>query len=310
MANSHDLFLNFDEVIKLSSANKANLRRSRNGLRANIREKFREKGYEVKFHQQGSLAMGTIIDPKDDDYDIDDGTYILQDKQPGETIETLHRWVMEAAQDYTTIEPKDRGPCVRVFFKAGYHVDLVVYYKREHDHPKLAHKWKGWMTSDPKEFMEWFKDKCKDKPQLSRIVRYFKAWGDNLRGDMPPGLIFTILATNHYCAHDRDDVAFLETMKRVHTSLKISFTCYRPTTPFEDLVAEYSDTRKHYILDRLGAFVDSGTKAIEEPNQKESCKKWQRHFGERFSCLGAKEELEDAKAFGAPAFIKSDARSA
>lgn len=310
MANCDNLFNDFNDIIRLSPTYRGNLRRSRNNLRGKVREKFHAKGYEVKFHRQGSFAMDTIITPKDNDYDVDDGIYLLQDEQPRESIETLHRWVVEAAEDHTSVPPTDKNPCVRVFFKAGYHVDLVIYYKPDNDHPRLAHKRDGWITSDPKEFMEWFHGHTKVNGQLRRIVRYFKTWADVLRGEMPSGLIFTILATENYFPHDRDDVAFLESMRRIHDMLKVSFVCFRPTTPHEDLFADYSETRKQYFLDRLDRFICSGDEAMHEPNQKEACKKWKRHFGDRFPCHKAEDQFDEAKQYTRAPFIHTDARSA
>lgn len=310
MANCHSLFKDFNDTVKLGSSYKSELRTSRNDLRTKVRAKFSEQGYEVKFHEQGSFAMGTIIQPKDGNYDIDDGVYLLQESEPGTPIATLHAGVVEAAEDHTSIQPSDRNPCVRVHFKEGHHVDLVIYYKTEYDHPRLAHKRDGWIVSDPKEFMDWFKERARNRAQLRRLVRYFKAWADNLSGVMPRGLMLTILAVNHYHADARDDVAFLETMRLMRDALKFSFTCMRPTTPYEDLFANYAETNKQYLLDRLDSFITSGDQAVEEPNQKEACKKWQRHFGDRFSCSNAQEQLDAAKAFDTAAFIRTDGMSA
>ena len=310
MADCSDLFSKFDDSIKLSSTKKAHLRSSRNALRKKLKAKFKEKGYEVKFHQQGSLAMSTIITPVDGDYDIDDGCYMQVEEEPKESVETIHQWVVEAVEDHTSADPIDKDPCVRVIFKAGYHVDLVVYYKLEGQYSRLAHKRDGWIISEPKEFMDWFEDKVDEDGQLKRIVRYFKGWRDNLRGEMPSGLIFTILATNNFTSDERDDVAFLETMKKIKGCLDWHFVCYRPTTPNEDLFAGYSKTRKQYFMEHLNAFIQSGKQAIEEPSKKNACLKWKRHFGERFPCDDVEDSIEDAKAFTSPGFIRSDARSA
>jgi len=310
MADCDNLFKEFDQRIKLSTSKKEALRTSRNSLRDKVRERFLAESHDVKFHQQGSFAMNTIITPKDDDYDIDDGIYMLVKARPTESVTTFHNWVVEAVEQHTEQQPKDKDPCVRVVFRDGHHVDLVIYYKTEYEHPYLAHKRDGWITGDPKEFMDWFSKRTDEAGQLRRIVRYFKAWADDLRGDMPSGLIFTILATNNIVFNPRDDVAFLETMKGIQNSLKLALCCLRPTTPQEDLLAEFSDTRKNYFLDRLESFIRSGEQALEVANQRDACPKWKRHLGERFPCDLAEDELAEAKRFDSPAFIRSDARSA
>ena len=311
MADCDNLFREFNERIKLSESKKKSLRISRDSLREKIRGKFKDEGYGIKFCWQGSFAMNTIITPKDNDYDIDDGIYIQTVSQPEESPATLHGWIVEAAENHTNQSPADKNPCVRVHFADGHHIDLVLYYFEESDeHPRLAHKRDGWIPSDPKEFMDWFNAQCDDNGQLKRIVRYFKAWADDLRGDMPGGLIFTILAAENMVPNERDDIAFLETMKSIQDSLNCSFVCYRPTTPNEDLFADYSETRKNYFLGRLDSFIRSGEQALEEVNQKDACPKWGRHFGKRFPCELAEDSLENAKSFESPAFIRSDARGA
>jgi len=311
MADCDNLFKEFNERIKLSQPKRKSLRTSRDSLRGKVREKFKDKSYDVRFCWQGSFAMNTIITPKDGDYDIDDGIYIQTDSKPEESIATLHRWIVEAAENHTNQSPTDKNPCVRVHFADGHHIDLVLYHMKESDeHPQLAHKRDGWVVGDPKEFMDWFNARCDDSGQLKRIVRYFKAWADDLRGDMPSGLIFTILAAKNMMPNERDDIAFLETMKSIQDSLNRSFVCYRPTTPNEDLFTDYSETRKNYFLDRLDSFVRSGEQALGEVNQKDACPKWKRHFGKRFPCELAEDSIDDAKSFESPAFIRSDARSA
>lgn len=311
MANCDKLFKEFNNTIKLSKAKKDSLRTSRDSLRKKAKDKFKDKGYELKFHWQGSFAMNTIIMPKDGNYDVDDGAYIQGAEVPNEKIETLRKWLIEVAEEHTTLPPENKASCVRVLFKEKYHVDLVLYHKKSGAHPKLAHKSNGWVDSDPKEFMEWFNKRCDENGQLKRVVRYFKAWGDELRGEMPSGIIFTILTANNIRFDDRDDISFLRTMESIYATLKVLFVCYRPTTPTsEDLFAGYSETRKKYFMDRLSSFIQSGNQALEMANQKDACPKWQKHFGERFPCNLAEDNLEEAKSFNAPAFIKSDSRSA
>lgn len=313
MADCHALFTDFDSRIKLSLSKRRSLARSRDALRAKIKKDFKNRRDIVvpKYHGQGSYMMYTIITPADEDYDVDDGIYFLVDEEPSQTIGTLHRWVCEAVEDHTDQSPVDKNTCVRVEFKAGYHVDLPVYYKTPEGVPRLGHKRDGWVKSDPKEFMDWFGEQADSEGQLKRIVRYLKAWKDHLFGPMPSGLVLSILAA-HEVRHDkRDDIAMRDTLTAIHDKLSWNFTCYRPTTPnHEDLLADYSDTNRDYFMERLESFVESASQAVEHPGKTSACAKWQRHFGPRFECPSEDDELEEAESAAAPAFIRSDARSA
>lgn len=289
MANCNKLFREFNTVIALDSTRKGQLRISRNAVRERIRRYFREKqnGLVPKFHGQGSFMMNTIICPLDGEFDVDDGIYFLVDKQPAYSVNTFHDWIYEAVDGYTKQPSIDKQTCVRVMYAGDYHLDLPIYYVIERQTPYLAHKGKGWIKSDPREFIQWFNGKADKDGQLKRIVRYLKAWSDYRRGELPSGLIFSILAANNISRHDRDDMAFYKTLVNIKSSLDINFVCYRPTTPaYENLLANYSKTNKNYFLGQLDSFIQSAEKALDEKTSPiEACKAWQQHFGaERFPC--------------------------
>lgn len=286
MANCHKLFLDFNTAIALDSGRKETLRTSRNAVRERIRRYFRDKQNSLfsrlKFHGQGSFMMNTIIEPLDGEFDIDDGIYFLVDEKPTYSTGTFHRWIYEAVDGHTNQKPIDRKTCVRLIYAGQYHLDLPIYYVIKGQTPYLAHKGKGWIKSDPREFIKWFNNKADNNGQLKRIVRYLKAWSDYRKGDLPSGLIFSILAANNIVLDTRDDVAFYKTLFNIKRSLELSFVCYRPTTPaYEDLLKDYSKTNKDYFLGQLDSFIQSAEKALDEKTgQRDACRAWQRHFGE------------------------------
>lgn len=283
MAKCHQVFLEFNNLIALDSKRKEILRTSRDAVRERIRRYFRDKqnGFVPKFHGQGSFMMNTIIEPLDGEFDIDDGIYFKVEAEPVQNVSTFHRWIWEAVNGHTKQNPIDKQTCVRLVFAGQYHLDLPIYYIIEGQSPYLAHKGKGWIKSDPREFIKWFNDKADDDGQLKRIVRYLKAWSDYRKGDLPSGLIFSILAANNIVFDERDDVAFYKTLLNIKSSLEGSFVCYRPTTPaYENLLEDYSKTNKDYFLRQLGSFIQSTEQALEkETSQADACKAWQHHFG-------------------------------
>lgn len=340
MADCNNLFHEFNSTIRLSDSRRQRLSDTRSILRQKIKTYFISNFPDqiLKFQSQGSFVMDTIINPINEDYDLDDGVYWLgnlsKDERPSPT--TVHNKVMDAIGDHTD-NVIDKDTCIRVIYAEGFHIDLPMYYAQFLNSPDLAHKRDGWILSNPIEFVTWFENKAnsgfdanfiykdemleqfrgwidtirKKDVQLRRIIRYLKAWGDFKKGDMPPGIIMTILGTNSYHEDSRDDVAFLETLKNIKSRLDIRFECKRPTTPVgEDLFRDYSQARKDYFMNSLTSFIDSGKEAIENRNQKEACYKWQKHFGSRFSCAYAKDEIENATSFGSPAIIRGNAKSA
>ncbi len=337
MANLHYTFMEFDnDVIKLGSSKKSELRTSRNSVRSDIERYFDKNrpNHNVHFKGQGSFVMHTTILPISGEYDVDDGVYIFGKEEDRPTPQTAHNWVYDAVKDRTCQETIDKKTCVRVQYAKQYHVDLPIYYKTESstdeftididEIPQLAHKSKGWIASDPYAFKLWFDSETNRKPQLKRIVRYLKAWTDNKRDIngkliLPNGLILTILACNNYHSNDRDDLSLNETLKNIQKAIDdresffSSYVCYRPTIDQnEDLLEKYSSpTTKNNFLDTLDSFIKSASQAIEMKSKKDACAKWQKHLGERFPCSYIEEDPEElAKAFFYPDQIKSDNKSA
>jgi Second Messenger Oligonucleotide or Dinucleotide Synthetase domain len=296
MANCHASFLKFNTSIALNPVRKKQLQTSRKAVRDRITAFFKAKqnGLFPKFHGQGSYIMNTIILPKDGEFDIDDGIYFLVDKQPTYSVETFHNWIVKAVDGHTQKKPIDKQTCVRLVYAGQYHLDLPIYYIIQGQCPRLAHKDKGWIESDPREFIKWFNNKADEKGQLKRIVRYLKSWSDYRAGELPSGLIFSILAANNISFNEREDIAFHQTLVNIKNSLNINFACYRPTTPFyEDLLANCSKTNKDYFLTQLSAFIESAEKALNEKTSLEDADKvWKKHFGERFLGVESKNHAD------------------
>jgi hypothetical protein len=305
---------------------------------------------EIEFQSQGSYVMDTIINPsrQEDEYDLDDGVYFFGKRNRGSrpSPDDFHAFIIESirkGKGQNEIEAiVDKDTCVRVRYKGkngdyNYHVDIPIYYAINPKEPDLADKKESWHTSSPVDFIVWFEglvksgfkaefilerklyndqyetwlnDRRKKDHQLRRVVRYLKAWGDHLKGDMPPGVVMTILAgsDNNYAPDDRDDVCMHNTLGNIKNWLdQNGFRCPRPTTPKgDDLFAHYSQTKKDFFKKALESFFLSADQALQSANQKEACLKWQKHLGHRFPCQLAKDEIEGSKAYVAPAVIRSD----
>jgi len=330
MANNHEQFTAFNTTIKLANDKKDELLKNRKALRERIIKYFKEnKPDEIqpKFHSQGSFAMNTTVNPirywSDNDekylqkYDIDDGVYFIGDEEQEDryVVQTYHNWIYEAVKNHTDKGAIAKNTCVRVTYADGHHIDLPIYYKKDDDTPELAHKAKSWIESDPKAFYEWFNEKASKNQQLRRIVRYLKAWKDyreysNPQKKIPSGFILTILAVNNISYNsNRDDISLMNTLKNIKSALDSRFECKRPTPPYaENLLEGYN--HKDYFLNELDKFITSAEQAVNGSNPKDACMKWQKHFGERFSCSTAKDIDEKATSFSSPAIVPQNTKSA
>ncbi|CAM4527401.1 CBASS cGAMP synthase [Paenibacillus xylanexedens] len=321
MTICHDLFTEYHTTIYLTSDKKEELRKSRNAIREKIRKYFKDELQLTvpKFYGQGSYMMNTTIVPIDGEYDVDDGVYLehlkSKDEEDWSTPTKVHNWIVNAVKGHTSTPPEDKNTCVRVIYKANYHVDLPIYVMKG-DHPKLAHKSEGWIDSDPKKLTKWFNDEVSSKgDQLKRVVRYLKGWKDFKEGDtkLPSGMVLTILAANHFVSDhpNDDDKAFIETVRAIKKELDESFSLVRPVFPDEELINDWSETKKNNFLNKLDSLIKKGDQAIAESDKTSASKKWITVFGSRFPEYEAPDS--EAKAVfksTAPAILGNHGRSA
>ena len=285
MANLDTLFKKFDTELNITKTKKESLMKSRDYLRDKIRDYFKEnhKDYKPKFYIQGSYKMGTLIRTKDDTCDIDDGVWF--DSNPDDvTCTTLQTWVKNAVEG-TTDDIQHRKKCITVNYKADYNIDLPVYvYDEENDkNPSLAIKNGDWREDDPRQMIDAFNAAKDSKGQLLKIVRYLKAWCDYKREKMPSGLAMTILAMNNFQTNDRDDIALKFTLIEIEKTLKKKFECIVPAIPYDNIFAEYDETRKANFLNNLSSFITDAKKAIDdEKNLLKASRLWQKHLENRF----------------------------
>lgn len=327
MANCHQLFQHYNNAIKLTDAKRTTLLQVRDSLRKRMQTNYLlipvtdRKQIEMYFQSQGSFVMDTIIKPDKDDFDLDDGVYfqglLSENERPKPQI--FHDWVMRAVdKDNDYEEVKDKPTCVRVQYKLGFHIDIPIYYAANFDSPDLAETNKGWILSNPVEFIAWFEEKTnsgfekaflyeslkyaepyekwlsdmrKKDCQLRRLVRYMKAWADLKRSEMPCGIIMTILVANNFAVDNSDDIALRDTLVNIKRYLLSNgFQCPRPTSPLgEDLFASTSQKDKDYFMNALNGLILSANNAVNAINEKDACKEWEKHFGSRFPCHLAKE---------------------
>lgn len=315
--NIQKAFNQFNDKITLKGSKRENLIRGRDGLRNRIKAKFTEKErLQPKFYMQGSFAMKTTVNPiEDKEYDVDDGVYIqgYSDKEMSEwpSVQTVHTWIKNAVQNYTSNEPIDKNTCVRVVFVENYHIDLPIYISKNED-IYLAHKENGWSISDPKEFTDWFIEKIKNYgEQIRSNVKYLKAWKDYKNIPLK-GLEITILVANNFYGSTENDLnSLLGTVANINNTLKYNFSCEKPVKPYEDLFEKKSETQREQILKSLERMEEQLNKATNEEDVDKINEILSGIFGDRFPKVEKdKEEQENYIKTTSPAIIKNDGHSA
>ena len=320
MADLNALYNDFNERIKLTSAKSKSLKTGRDSIRGLIRDKFSDNGRnKPKFRMQGSFSMKTAVNPiGDEEYDLDDGVYLQgysnADEEDWPEPADTHKWVIDAVDGHTSSDSEDKTSCVRVRYKAGYHIDLPIYIIKN-DICFLASKQNGWAESDPKAFKDWFMGYVTDYPythgeQLRRTVRYLKAWRDYCDVNIA-SITLTILATNHFESYSgRDDKAVRNTIQGIYNSLSASFSCRKPVAPKEELLEDYTLSEQKDVLDSLAHFVDIASQALDESDEKKASEIIREVYGERFPLGKASVSSSTYAITSSPGVIGNDGRSA
>lgn len=328
MANNQEQFNAYHDLINITDTRRQTLKNNRKALRKKIKDYFKNNHkdeIQPSFFWQGSYAMNTILNPINDNekglgaYDLDDGVYFVGESEDDKKeLEWYHQEVYNAVKDHTELGADDNAPCVTVNYADGHHVDLPIYFMIKDERPQLAHRDMPWTGSDPKELKQWFTDQCQKKKRLRRMVRMFKGWADYVNSSkdfkMPTGCILTMLAEKYYAENsdNREDIMMRDMLTQMYDALskEDGFKCVRPTYPYDDLFEGYDSTRKEKFLAELKDFKEDAERAVNETNTRKSCLKWQKHFGDRFSCSTAKDEDEDAKTNEKSGFLNNNSRFA
>ena len=319
-----DILAYHDEKATLPQPEQREMRERRDANRKRLRKGL-ERDDEPslsKSESQGSYAHHTMVQQTDKAYDIDDGAYFLASdliKPNGEPRRALDvkKAVRKCIDDGTfKRRPEVRTNCVRIFYTAGYHVDIPVYRDTldafgNHYYELASTDWK---ESDPARVTKWFNERNKVKSpdetngrQLRRMVRLLKAFArsrPSWRGRIATGFtITTLLADECYVADgDREDRALYSTMQAMSSRLHGNLRIIHPVVRNEALAAGPEDSRTKLLLEKL----DSALKQLE-PLFASTCTRlqaltaWDKVFGTDF--FRGRDDPGGKTSGGAPSIV-------
>lgn len=216
---------------------RATLRGNRKANQERLKKNLPESKPIQGFQKQGSYAHWTMIQNVGNDYDIDDGVLFRKDdlvtSQGNEmTPLQVRDMIADALQDDKfEKQPERMKNCVRVFYKAGHHVDVPAF--------RLSEKLLGgekceiasseWRDSDPKQINKWFDEKVTEFKeeregkgyQFRKMIRLLKRFCRSRPSwTMPSGLILTMLTSEKMPNYERDDECFYYLLKAIYEHLK------------------------------------------------------------------------------------------
>ena len=270
--------------------------------------------------------MKTMVQDENRDYDIDDGVYFDKEDLVGArgaemTALQARQMVCDAIDDGSFATPPEvRKNCVRVYYQAGYHVDLPVYRRT------VTKNWRGeeevtyelasssWKRSDARDVTNWFElQNTNQSPdtgnghQLRRVTRVSKNFARSRvswRGRNLSGFGITKLVTETYRADAvREDKAVYATLKAMRDRLSRSLVINHPCTQGETITQGTDDAKARFLREKLDKALDN-LAVLFDPDctRAQALKAWDKVFNTDFFCDRADTAT---KAFGAPAILTS-----
>lgn len=279
------------EQNELRKKRKLNVKRLKEGLLEYNEEN--KKDYKISEDRiQGSMAMHTIVQNDEGDYDIDVGIVFESSNLNGLGSLASRNMVAGALKRKTkqfAEEPEVKTSCVRLkYTSTGYHVDFAIF-KREKDtvdDKKYTYEHAGaeWSARDVKALEEWFNAQIKEKGDILRkVIRLSKMFckSRDTWKNMPSGLLQTVLCDENLCTdYSRIDEVFYYTKQAIVNRISDSTEVVAPVDDGRTLVVRDIDRqRMNNWKSRLASKLKELDVLFEEDcTYTEAITAWQEFF--------------------------------
>lgn len=203
---------------------------------------------------QGSVAMSTVVQNEDDDYDIDVAIVFDKSELGDKGAQAIRNMVADALKRRTkqfNTEPEVKTSCVRVNYVDGYHVDFAIYrreYNEWNDSWVYEHAGADWTERELNGLSEWFiTQNSNSGGKLRKILRLSKMFCKSRKSwkNMPSGLLQTVLCEEKLeDSYERIDELFYYTMKAIVERLGVNTCVAAPVDNGRDLTSRKSDIQR------------------------------------------------------------------
>ena len=243
------------EQNELRKKRKLNIKRLKDGLIEYNEEK--NKDYKIAEERiQGSIAMHTITQNDENDYDIDVGIVFESDNLNNLgplATRNIVADVLERKTKQFAEEPEVKTSCVRLKYSStGYHVDFAIFKRYKEyswdDEYTYEHAGSEWSVRHIKALEEWFNEEIKKAgDDLRKVIRLSKMFCKSRENwvNMPSGLIQTILSAEKInLNYSRLDEIFYYTMEAILNRLSLYLEIAAPVDNGRPLVTREIDYQR------------------------------------------------------------------
>ena len=241
------------EQTNLHSKKDLNIQRLKDGLQE-YNEENKTSYSIVETCVQGSVAMSTVVQNEDGDYDIDVAVVFDKSALGDKGAQSTRNLVANALKRKTkqfNAEPEVKTSCVRIKYADGYHIDFAVYrryYDLWNDCWVYEHAGSDWTKRDLRGLNEWFKTQNDNSEgKLRKVVRLSKMFCKSRKSwkNMPSGLLQTVLCDEKLQeSYKRIDELFYYTMKEIVNRLETNTSVSAPVDDGRDLTPRNLDTQR------------------------------------------------------------------
>ena len=264
---------------------------------------------------QGSVAMSTVVQNEENDYDIDVAVVFDKAKLGDMGARATRNMVADALKRKTkqfNTEPEVKTSCVRVKYSDGYHIDFAVY-RREWDADnecwKYEHSGSEWTERELRGLTEWFKTQNDASDgELRKVVRLSKMFCKSRDSwkNMPSGLLQTVLCHEKLqSSYDRIDELFYYTMKDIVDRLESDTTVSAPVDNGRDLTPRQSDVQKmtNWKNRLKSKLEDLGVLFKDDCSKEDALQAWYGFFNHDYW----NEQVSETSSYSLATVQKSDA---
>lgn len=267
------VILSEDEKNNLVEKKDLNIERLAAGLEEYNTEK--KTTFELLHHiVQGSMAMDTVVQNEENEYDIDVAIIFDKDKLPEGTIATKNIVVdalKRKCKRFKT-EPEALTNCIRIEYADGYHIDFAVYRQFIDSNGYYAYEHCGseWRSRDPEAITKWFETENNNFHQdVQKVVSLLKMFCKSRSGwSMPGGLIQSVLVAECIQSKDRLDETFYYTIQKIRDRLEGDKSIQNPAEPSLSLLYTMKDEQK---VKNLYSRLTSQIKKLDDVLFKDEC---------------------------------------
>lgn len=308
--------LSANEKNELRRKRKLNLKRLKDGLLEYNLENG--KNYKIAEERiQGSMAMHTIVQNDENDYDIDVGIVFekenLNDLGPLATRNMVANALGRKTGQFAE-KPDVKTSCIRLkYLSNGYHIDFAVF-RRSNEYVGLEnyeyeHSGAEWSVRHIKALEEWFNKTTKNKgTSFRKVIRLSKMFckSRNSWKYMPSGLVQTVLCEENLASYySRLDEIFYYTMQAILNRLEIYLEVKAPVDRGRLLVDRKDDyTRMENWRNRLKTNLNE-LDILFEPNcsYDDAMDAWYNFFNHKYwQDLKVQSMLESSNNFKTNSF--------